>query len=345
VDAAGNTYLASPTAANFAVRNSLTPCDANGSSALMVLDGSGNVLQSTYIPGSLGYTGMPPVVGLGAGSTVYVVGTPSAASSPTPGALFLTSFSADPSAQVVQLACLGNAGSYDSTGIAAGELISLFGQGLGPATGAQPQVNAQTGFPGQLNGVQVTFNGTPGPLLYVQDGQINAIAPWSLQTGQTVDVCVLYNGTQTNCLARTVVASDPGVFTVDGTYAAALNQDGSFNSASNPAKVGSIVTVFATGLGAINPPPTNGAIVGFPLPANVLSVTVFEYQSAFLIGQIAVPLAVSYAGPAPYEVAGVSQINFAVQDSGQVYVDVGGQVVGALVSGATSLGFQVYTTQ
>jgi hypothetical protein len=54
---------------------------------------------------------------------------------------------------------------------------------------------------------------------------------------------------------------------------------------------------------------------------------------------------VNYAGPAPYEVAGVTQINFTVQDSGPVYLDVGGQVVGALVSGATSAGFQIYVSQ
>ena len=87
-----------------------------------------------------------------------------------------------------------------------------------------------------------------------------------------------------NCLARTAVAADPGVFTVDGYYAAALNQDGSFNSASNPAQVGSTVTVFATGLGAINPPQPDGAIVGVPLPANVLPVEMFWYQGSTLIG-------------------------------------------------------------
>ena len=114
-----------------------------------------------------------------------------------------------------------------------------------------------------------------------------------------------------NCLARTAVAADPGVFTVDGYYAAALNQDGSFNSASNPAQVGSTVTVFATGLGAINPPQPDGAIVGVPLPANVLPVEMFWYQGPTLIGLIPMYLAINYAGPAP----GVSQINFVVQDT------------------------------
>src|ERR1022692_1606653 len=308
LDAAGNAYLASFTGANYPVKNSLAACDSNGSSALTVLDGNGNVLQSTYIPGSSGYTNTTPAVGLGVDSTVYVVGSPTASSTPTQqlagsqpglGLLFLTSFSQDAIAQVVQLACIGNAASYDSTGIAGGEMVSLFGQGLGPANGAQPQVDAHTGFPKQLDGGAVTFDGTPGPLLYAQDGQVNAIAPWSLQTGQTVQVCVVYNSAPTNCLARTAVAADPDVFTVDGYYAAALNQDGSFNSASSPAQVGSTVTVFATGLGAINPPQPDGAIVGVPLPANVLPVEMFWYQGPTFIGLIPMYLAINYAGPAP----------------------------------------------
>ena len=350
VDAAGNTYVASPTGANYPVKNSLAACDANGSSALTVLDGIGNVLQSTYIPGSSGYAYTAPVVGLGANSTVYIVGSPTASYTPTrqlagsqPGILFLTSFSQDAIASVVPLACLGNAASYDSTGIAGGELVSLFGQGLGPANGAGPEVDAQTGFPKQLNGVEVTFNGAAGPLLYVQDGQVNAIAPWSLQAGQTVQVCLVYNSAPTNCLARTVVAADPGVFTVDGTYAAALNQDGSFNSSSHPAPVGSVVTVFATGLGPINPPQPDGAIVGLPLPANVSPAAVFFYQPS-IIGLIPSNLTINYAGPAPYQVAGVSQINFVVQNPGNwLYLDVNPEP--ALVAGEISAGFQVYTAQ
>lgn len=75
VDAAGNTYLALPTGANYPVKNSLGACDANGSSVLTVLDGNGNALQSTYIAGSSGYTSAA-IVGLGVNSTVYVVGSP-----------------------------------------------------------------------------------------------------------------------------------------------------------------------------------------------------------------------------------------------------------------------------
>ena len=346
VDAAGNAYIVSSVGANFPVKKSLAACDPNGSSALTVLDSSGNILQSTYIPGSSGYAYSAPVVGLGADSTVYVVGSPPASYTPSQqiagsqaGILFLTSFSQEANAPVVPLACLGNAASYDSTGIAGGELVSLFGQGLGPAAGALAQVDIAAGFPKQLDGVEVTFNGIPGPLLYAQDGQVNAIAPWSLQAGQTVRVCVVYNSAPTNCLTRTVVAADPGVFTVDGTYAVALNQDGSFNSVSNPAAVGSVVTVFATGLGAISPPQSDGAIVGLPLPVNVSPAAVFFWQST-LFFSVPEDLVINYAGPAPYQVAGMSQINFVVQNPSGLYLDVNPEP--ELAAGEISAGFQVY---
>jgi uncharacterized protein (TIGR03437 family) len=228
----------------------------------------------------------------------------------------LIQFSPNLTAPTVQLACVGNAASYDSTAISGGELVSLFGQGLGPATGTQPTVGPETAFPSELAGVQVTFNGTPGPLLYVQDGQINAIAPWSLTTGQKVDVCVSYNGAATNCITRTAVNAHPGVFMLNGSTLV-VNQDGSINSTSHPASVGSIVTVYATGLGPIEPAQPDGGRVGLPLPENVLPVTLtWELQGfpTLWLGPTSAPITVQYAGPAPFEVAGVSQINFVVNE-------------------------------
>jgi uncharacterized protein (TIGR03437 family) len=105
-------------------------------------------------------------------------------------------------------------------------------------------------------------------------------------------------------------------------HTGALNQDGTINTAENPAAPGSIVSVFATGLGAIAPAQADGALVGFPLPNNVLPVR----AEAKVLGPAGkffpiVPFDVTYAGPAPYLVAGVSQINFKVVDySGDIYV-------------------------
>jgi len=161
--------------------------------------------------------------------------------------------------------------------------------------------------------------------------QINAIAPWSLPTGQTVQICVTYNGNTTNCLARPVLGFHPGVFTTDGTYAAALNQDGTPNTAANPAPVGSTVSIFATGLGAVTPPEADGAIVGTPLPADVLPAEVYWLGSDLFVGLIVFQLDVTYAGPAPFEVAGASQINFVVEGSNIFSLQVGPPSIGMLI--------------
>jgi uncharacterized protein (TIGR03437 family) len=170
----------------------------------------------------------------------------------------------------------------------------------------------------------VTFDGTPAPLLWVQEAQINAVAPWSLTPGQSTEVCVSYNNIS-NCVTCPVAQTAPGVFTVDGTYAAALNQDGSINSINNPAARGSIVAVWATGLGPITPSQADGTLVGLPLPHDVLGV---EVQGTYQLGipfptNYNVVFAVTYAGPAPGMVAGVSQINFQVgtfPSNGMIYV-------------------------
>ena len=346
VDAAGNSYVLLSAQANFPVKNNLATCGANATAVLAVLDAGGDLQQATYVAGSQGQAALA----LASGPVAYVFGLPDATYTPTrqfagssTGLLFLARYSANAKPQPVELACIGNAGSYDSTGIAGGEIVSLFGEGIGPAAGAQPQVDLQTGFPKQLANVTVTFNGTPGPLLYVQDNQINAIAPWSLPSGQTVQICVVYNGNTTNCLTRPILVAHPGVFTVDGTYAAALNQDGTLNTAANPAPVGSTVSVFATGLGAITPPEADGAIIGSPLPADVLPAEVY-WQSGSLIGLVSSPLDVTYAGPAPFEVAGVTQVNFVVGGN-VLYLGVGTPIPAMLNAPYYSRGFQVYVAQ
>jgi uncharacterized protein (TIGR03437 family) len=104
------------------------------------------------------------------------------------------------------------------------------------------------------------------------------------------------------------------IFMVDGRHAAALNQDGTYNSDANPAAPGSIVTVYATGLGPITPSQPDGSLIGNPLPTNTFT---FGVEAIYTVGipfeiEVDVPFEVEYAGPAPTLVAGVSQINFRV---------------------------------
>jgi uncharacterized protein (TIGR03437 family) len=344
VDAAGNMYVTGSTQFLTPVRNSLATC---GLDLLSVFAPDGSVLQTTYIPGG---HNSGALVAIGVNSNVFVVDraevgfTPSQTgpfppvpavppANPDATTPFLWRLSPNANAQTFPLACLGNAATYNSSSlvIAPGTMVSLFGNGLGPQQGIQTQATLQSPFPTQAGNVEVTFDGNQAPLIWVQDAQINAVAPWSLMPGQTTQVCVSYQNVKTNCLTVPVAQTSPGVFTIDGVHAAALNQDGTINSADHPSPVGSIISVWATGLGPIDPAQGDGTLVGFPLPTNTAQVAVQAIAVEIgLFGgpqTIITPFAVTYAGPAPYLVAGTSQINFqVVKYAGTIMVGNGFQI-------------------
>jgi uncharacterized protein (TIGR03437 family) len=181
------------------------------------------------------------------------------------------------------------------------ELVSIYGPHIGPATPVT--ATAVSGFlPTSLGGVQVFFNGVAMPLLYVSDSQINAVAPQSAAPGGSMTVHIVSNNVTSPDFPVTVVTAEPEVFRNSDGTAAAINQDDTLNSASNPAKAGSIVSIWATGTGSIYPRPLDGQI----------STAAQDYDCCQVeMGSSSAPV-VLYAGAAPGMVAGVVQINFQV---------------------------------
>jgi uncharacterized protein (TIGR03437 family) len=340
LDAAGNAYIPGTIGQLYPVRNSIAACLPSASSnsqtgtgssvagtapLLTVVAPDGSISQITYLPGAaVTPDNVIPLLAVGPNSTVFVATTAAPGFVPTrqgpfqqaPDETFLMRLSPQSASQTVSLACVGNAATYFTMPVAPGEMVTLIGNGLGPAQGIQTQLTPQSLYPAQVSGVEVTFNGTPAPLLWVQDSQINAIVPWSLTPGSNTEICVLLSGATTNCLTWPVALAAPAVFTVDGSYAVAVNQDGTINSAKNPAAIGSIVAVWATGLGPINPPQADGAEVGTPLPVNTLQAGVEAWwltlHPPFGASLGPEPAPVTYAGPAPYLVSGTSQVNFRI---------------------------------
>lgn len=340
VDAAGNAYVPGASEQLYPVKNSLATCGTNWVS---VYAPDGSLLQTTYIPaGESAFLATP--IAPGPNSNVYMGALPGAnfrasqAGPFPPGGLetpVLLRLSLNTKSPIFSLACVGNAASYRIGSIAPGDLVTLFGNGLGPIHGIQSQATVRSPYPTTMADVEVTFDGRAAPLLWVQDVQVNAVAPWSLMPGHATQVCLSYKGSKTNCQTVPVLAAAAGVFTVDGVHAAALNRDGNVNSADHPAAPGSIVAVFATGLGRIQPAQADGTLVEFPLPMNVLGVEVFDLEQS-PAGPQNIPLEVAYGGPAPYMVAGVSQVNFKIPSgSGRILITVEGQ----------STSFQVYVDQ
>jgi uncharacterized protein (TIGR03437 family) len=129
------------------------------------------------------------------------------------------------------------------------------------------------------------------------------------------------------------VDASPEVFQQGAGTAAAVNQDGSINSASHPAAPGSVVAIWATGIGAI---PFGGWQDG------VVATGAVDFGCC----QVSVqgrPANVLYGGAAPGIVAGVAQVNFQVP--AQV-VEFGPTVDVTLGSGGgTSATARIYVLQ
>jgi uncharacterized protein (TIGR03437 family) len=182
---------------------------------------------------------------------------------------------------------------------APGELITIYGSGLGPQAGVSAQAN--NGFiPTELSGVRVLFEGVPAPVLYASDSSLNVVIPFGVYGYYPVLVQVENNGVLSDAIALEVIDSAPIVFTGAENAAIVANQDGSLNSGSNPAAPGSIITFYGSGFGLTNPAGADGHLASAPLPQPVLPV------SATANGQ---PATVLFAGDASGMVEGIVQVN------------------------------------
>ncbi len=193
-----------------------------------------------------------------------------------------------------------NAAGFQSEVVAPGELINIEGVNLGPGTAV---IAPPGNLPTSLGGVQVTFDGTPAALSYVSANVLTAQAPFGLTPGAQTNMLVTYQNSTSDPVPLSVLSAVPGIYTQSGNAAGAVtavNQDGSVNSATQPAARGSYVSFYAAGLGALTPALTNGQLA----PSSPLSKT-SSPVSAVIDGY---PANVTFAGAAP-GYAGLYQIN------------------------------------
>ena len=212
--------------------------------------------------------------------------------------------------------------------VAPGELISIYGVQLGPSTPVAATFNSAGFLPTSLGGVQVTINSTPAPLLYVSDTQINAVTPFGVSAGTSGTLQIAVNGAPLPAFRLFADGAAPQVFQSSIGLAAAINQDGTMNSAAHPAKVGSIVAVWATG--APQPGGIDGQMQTEAQSTCSCAIQVFAFTRY--------PARVAYAGAAPGTVAGVTQINFEVPNQRPLYffLSVAGPGTNPGVNGQTS---------
>ena len=244
--------------------------------------------------------------------------------SPQPASNALA-FTVTPPGPLIQ--AVTNAASFQayssSPDIAPGEILSIFGSGLGPsqllmATPSGGFYPSSLGAPATF----VQFEVAPGfwvpaPIIFAHANQINCVSPFSLPPGAGANLRVSYNGLTSQPYAINVVAAEPGLFTTDSSgrgQAAALNYSATtglytLNSSSSPSAKDSIVILYLTGGGALNPPPAGeGQVIPVPAPggsAPALSAPV----SVSMGGEGAT---VQSATAVPGAIAGLVQLNVVV---------------------------------
>ncbi len=194
---------------------------------------------------------------------------------------------------------VANGASNLSGPVAPGEVVVIYGSGLGPndVTQNQPDNNGQ--LPTSLAGTTVLINGAFAPIVYTWVNQVGVVVPFAI-SGSAAQLYVQYQGQSSAAFNLSVATVTPGLFTLNGSQAAAVNQDGSLNDAAHPAKSGSYVSLYLTGAGQTNPGGTDGHLATVPLPLPVLPVSV-------TIG--GKPATVNYAGASLGSVEGLIQVN------------------------------------
>ncbi len=200
-----------------------------------------------------------------------------------------------------------------TSGLAPGELITIYGTNLASST------LADSNFPLQLGGVQVLINNRAAPVYVVSPTQLSAVVPFAT-TELIAAVQVVNNGVTSNTVTSYVNLTAPGAFTQPAGgigYSAALHSDFTVVTPSHPAQVGETISLFVTGLGAVAPTVSDGApgpISPFSLTTNTIAV--------YIGGQKATT---TFTGLAP-QLTGLYQINVQVPAnvSGNATLDISG---------------------
>jgi len=89
---------------------------------------------------------------------------------------------------------LVNSASNTPGAVSPGEIITIYGSNLGPATAMGLQLTGAGLVATTLGNTQVTFDNIPAPLIYVSATQINAIVPYEIAGRVNTNVVITRNG-------------------------------------------------------------------------------------------------------------------------------------------------------
>jgi uncharacterized protein (TIGR03437 family) len=155
--------------------------------------------------------------------------------------------------------------------LAPGAFGAIFGSNLSQGLNQSTQLPLSL----QLGDTSVVLAGEQLPLLFTSGQQVNVVVPYDVPVNSTQQL-VVQKGMAISIPQSVVIAPAlPAIFTQNGfgTGAALINvykPDGTPLPANSPVKAGYVITLYASGLGAVNPPVAAGSAA----PASPLSKTV-----------------------------------------------------------------------
>jgi uncharacterized protein (TIGR03437 family) len=347
VDSAGNLYFADYANNRVRVLTQASCTYSVGSTSLVAPASGGYFTLSIQAAGSSCFwtvSGLPAwmaVSGASSGSgsaTVTLAAVPNNSGASLTATVSIAGISVrvtQPTASTAALppiASVTNGANFATGAVSPGEMVTLFGTNIGPATPAYATVDPTTGkLATTIGGVQVLFNGAPAPMIYASSTQVNAVVPYEMAPVTSPSVWIKYSNQTSNAFQLTTAATAPGLFTQNSSGSgpgSILNQDNSLNGPNNPAAKGSIVQVYLTGEGQTNPASVTGAFTTATLPPPQVTPAPASLPITVLInGQ---PAQYIYAGEAPGFVAGLMQLNVQIPSNApsgalSIVVSIGGK--------------------
>jgi uncharacterized protein (TIGR03437 family) len=217
---------------------------------------------------------------------------------------------------------VGSAASY-VTGLTPGGIATIFGYALTSSSG----LLTAPGFPLPLTlgGTSIAVNGISAPLLAVGNAgsQVNFVVPWEVGNAATAAIVITNNNLSSISMSVPLLTYEPGIFTIDGTHAAAQHSsDYTLVTAASPAIPGEVIVLYATGLGPVSPSVASGT----PALSNPLSRTID--QATVTVANASAQILFSGLTPGSF---GLYQLNLqlpmnAAPGEATVSLSIGGQV-------------------
>jgi uncharacterized protein (TIGR03437 family) len=217
-----------------------------------------------------------------------------------------------------------NTASYNQQPLAPGMLAILYQ--LGKAFSFTPDAAQAYPWPMTLADLQVTVGGIPAPIFRVDASAINFQVPMTAPSSGNPEFLVRRASTGEIIAAASIPMniSNPGFFTASATGdgpVAAINEDGTVNSSSNPVGRGHIISFYLTGQGFVSGAPRDGVPPSSALSTPVLPRITMTGLTTFIGDLCAQPPTAQQLQTGCIEYSGLGafpggwQINFLVGSS------------------------------